>query len=261
MHFEKYLDKAYHWLFTYGPKILLGIVILIVGLWLIRILSNMIRKAFLKKELDASLQSFLLSTIVICLRLGLVLALMQFLGIQMTIFAAIIGAFGVAAGLALSGTLQNFTSGILILLLKPFNIGDNIITQGKEGTVTDIQIFYTTITTFDGIVVIVPNIKLTSEVIINVTREGKMRMDIELKSNYSSDLEQLKNVIISTAGSMDKLVKGMEPRIGVSSIDDNGYKIMVNLWVQSHGYEDTKLEYQEKLIQNLRSANVKVAGM
>lgn len=99
----------------------------------------------------------------------------------MTMFAALVGAFGVAAGLALSGTLENFTSGILILLLKPFRVGDNIIAQAQEGTVTSIQLFYTVVLTFDNRTVIVPNSKLSNEVIINLSREGLRRMDIELK--------------------------------------------------------------------------------
>ena len=117
----------------------------------------------------------------ILLKILLALALLQVLGIQMTMFAALVGAFGVAAGLALSGTLENFTSGILILLLKPFRVGDNIIAQAQEGTVTSIQLFYTVVLTFDNRTVIVPNSKLSNEVIINLSREGLRRMDIELK--------------------------------------------------------------------------------
>src|SRR6185312_5183593 len=108
---------------------------------------------------------------------------------EMTLFATVVGAFGVAAGLALSGTLQNFASGILILLLKPFKVGDNIITQGLEGTVTSIEIFYTLVTTFDNRSVIVPNSKLSNEVIINISREGRRRLDINYKFANNIDIK------------------------------------------------------------------------
>src|SRR3954470_15622031 len=146
-----------------------------------------------RRQLDSSLQPFLLSLLFTILQVLLLLTAMQIIGIQMTIFAALIGGIGVAAGLALSGTLQNFTSGILILMLKPFRVGENIIAQGQEGTVKTIQIFFTVVKTFDNRTVIIPNSKLSNEVIVNLSREGKRRLDIELKFNYGVDFEQVKN--------------------------------------------------------------------
>ncbi len=122
-------------------------------------------------------------------------------------FAAIIGAFGVAAGLALSGTLQNFTSGILILWLKPFRVGDNIIAQGSEGTVTMIRIFYTIVTTFDNRTVIIPNSKLSNEVIVNLSREGNRRLDIVLRFEFSVPFEQVKAILEQTIHSQTDLLK------------------------------------------------------
>ncbi len=129
---QSFYDVAYQWLLNYGPKILLAIIILIVGQVLIRLLRKWINKFFLAPRFR-QIRSFLEGLVAVSLQVMLVLLLMQILGIQMTIFAAVITAFGVAAGLALSGTLQNFASGVLILLLRPYKIGDNIITQGQEG--------------------------------------------------------------------------------------------------------------------------------
>jgi small conductance mechanosensitive channel len=142
---ENFYDVAYQWLVNYGPKILLGIVVLFVGELLIRLLRRWINKFFLASGFK-QIRSFLEGLVAISLQVLLALLIMQILGIQMTIFAAVITAFGVAAGLALSGTLQNFASGVLILTLRPYRIGDNIITQGQEGTVASIQLFYTIVT-------------------------------------------------------------------------------------------------------------------
>src|SRR3954470_10993697 len=138
-----------------------------------------------RRQLDSSLQPFLLSLLFTILQVLLLLTAMQIIGIQMTIFAALIGGIGVAAGLALSGTLQNFTSGILILLLKPFRVGDIIIAQGQEGIVQSIQIFYTVVVTYDNRDVIIPNSKLSNDLIINISQEGKRRLDLDIKLPYT----------------------------------------------------------------------------
>lgn len=176
---------------------------------------------------------------------------MQVMGIQLTIFAALIAAIGVAAGLALSGTLQNFASGILILLLKPFEVGDNIIAQGQQGTVSSIQIFYTVVTTFDNQTVIIPNSKLSNEVIINISRTGERRLDIELKFANDVSFTEVKEKINKAIDESKNLLAEPTKRIGVSSIEDGGYKVMLNVWVKSHGYTDTKMEFQQKLMEEL----------
>ena len=157
MNIEKFYNAAYAWLINYGPRFVLGMAVLFIGLWLIRLVLNRSHAGMHRKEVDPTLKPFLLSLIGVALRILLILGVMQIVGIQMTLFAALIGAFGVAVGLALSGTLQNFASGILIMLLKPFVVGDNILAQGMEGTVSTIQIFYTIVTTFDNRTVILPN--------------------------------------------------------------------------------------------------------
>ena len=222
---------------------------------------KLIHNSLDKREIDPSLRPFLLSVSVIFLQGLLLLALMQVLGIQMTIFAAFVGAFGVAAGLALSGTLQNFTSGILILILKPFRVGDNIIAQGQEGTVSSIQIFYTIVTTFDNRTVILPNSKLSNEVIVNLSREGIRRLDIELKFSFAIPFEKVKGILEKTLNDHRNLLKKPIYRIGVSSVDPDGYKVIVSAWVQPHGYQDIKLELQEQVIADVLQAGIKLPGV
>jgi len=261
MNVDKVYDRAFTWLLSYGPKVVLGIIVLIVGLWVIKLLVRWAHSGMHEKDVDPSVKPFLLSLIAVALRVLLFLGVMQIIGIQMTLFAAIIGAFGVAAGLALSGTLQNFASGILILLLKPFKVGDNIITQSQEGTVTSIQIFYTQITTFDNRTVIVPNSKLSNEIIINISKVGSRRLDIELKFAFALDIEDVKASINRSIDRSADLLKTPQRRIGVTSIETDGYKIKINVWANSHGFEDTRLALQETIVQDLKSSGLKLPGL
>ena len=261
MNLEKFYSRAYDWIILYGPRFLLGILVLIAGFWFIKFLMKWIQGRMHHKEIDATAKPFLLSLIGVILRVLLVLGAMQILGLEMTLFTALVGAFGVAAGLALSGTLQNFASGIIILLLKPFAVGDNIITQGLEGTVTSIQIFYTLVTTFDNRTVIVPNSKLSNEVIINISREGSRRLDIELKFGNAIDVQQIKSIINAAIDKCKNILASPERRIGIASLEVDGYKIGVNVWVNAHGFQDTKLALQETILQDLKDAGVKLNGM
>lgn len=261
MDINLFYNKAYSWLLTFGPKLVVAIILFSVGWWLISTLTKWLGKILIKRRIDVSLQPFFLSSVNIILKVLLALATMQILGIQLTIFAAIIGAFGVAAGLALSGTLQNFTSGIIILLLKPFKVGDNIIAQGQEGTVAFIRIFFTVVTTFDNRTVIIPNSKLSNEVIINLSREGKRRLDIEIKFNYGIDYDQVKSILEKTIKAHTDLLKDPAFRLGVSTVDPDGYKVMVNVWVKAHGFQDIKLQLQQMVINDLKNAGIKLPGM
>lgn len=261
MNVEKAYNQAFNWLLTYGPRIVIGIIVLMIGLWIIKLLVKWAHSGMHKKDVDPSVKPFLLSLLAVALRILLILGVMQIIGLEITLFATIIGAFGVAAGLALSGTLQNFASGILILLLKPFKVGDNIITQSQEGTVSAIQIFYTTITTFDNRTVIVPNSKLSNEIIINISRVGNRRLDIELKFAFGLDMNEVKKSINQSIDKSEAILKSPERRIGVSSIEPDGYKIKINVWVNAHGFEDTRLALQETIVEDLKNSGLKLPGL
>jgi small conductance mechanosensitive channel len=261
MKIDVFYDKAYAWILDRGPSVLLGLGVLFVGFWLIKMLAAWMNRHLFKKEVDPSLTPFLLSLTVVVLRVLLVVSAMQIIGIQMTVFAALIGAVGVAAGLALSGTLQNFTSGILILLLKPFRVGDNIIAQGQEGTVTAIKIFHTIVTTYDNKAVIVPNSKLSNEVIINTSGLGTRRIDIELKFNNSIDFERVRNIVKPVIDHSTDATRSAENRIGISSLEPDGYKVMINVWVDAHGFIDAKMKVQEEIMNTLIASGLKLPGL
>jgi small conductance mechanosensitive channel len=258
---EKVYAYAYDWVLQNGLRIIIGIIVLFVGLWLINLLLKRSHSTMHKRDIDPTIKPFFQSLIAIALRMVLIIGVMEIMGIRLTLFTALVGAFGVAAGLALSGTLQNFASGILILLLKPFVVGDNILTQGMEGTVTSIQIFYTIVKTFDNRTVIVPNSNLSNNVIINISREGTRRLDIMLKFTNNIDIKQVKNVLDGAVNKCKDVLKTPERRIGVAEIQADGYLLEVNVWVNAHGYQDAKLAIQETLLQEIKDSGIKIPGM
>ena len=258
---HKFTDRAYDWILTYGPKLIFALIAFFTGQWLIRMLNRWFKKIISNDRFDVTLRPFLQNLFAIILQALLIVALMQVLGIQMTIFAALIGAFGVAAGLALSGTFQNFASGIIIILLKPFRVGDTVNTQEQEGTVTAIRLFYTVILTFNNTTVIVPNSKLSNEIIFNLSKEGKRRIDIEIKFNYGVDFEKMKNIVLTTIASFDQCLKDPAPRIGLQKFEADGYTMVINAWTKAHGFQDTRLSFQEQLLKDIKAAGIKLPGM
>ncbi|RZM25811.1 MAG: mechanosensitive ion channel family protein, partial [Pedobacter sp.] len=237
------------------------VLVLLIGLWLIKLVSKWLHSGLNKHEIDPSLKPFFISLSIIVLRILLVIGVMPIFGVEMTVFATLVGGLSVAAGLALSGTLQNFASGVLILILKPFRVGDNIIAQGQEGTVTTIEIFYTIVTTFDNRTVVIPNSKLSNEVIINISMQGSRRLDIELKFSYGIDFDEIKRLIEETIDSSENLLKTPERRIGIAALEEGGYKVSIAVWLSAHGYRDAQLAFQEKLMTNLKSGPIKLPGM
>jgi small conductance mechanosensitive channel len=250
--FEQLYDRMLNWLIFYGPRVLVALIVLIAGFWVIRILNKWLIRRMDKSRLNPSLKYFFLNLIIIASQILLIVLALQIVGIQMTFFTAIVAGLTVAVGLALSGTLQNFTSGILILLLKPYRVGDNIITQGQAGAVTSIQLFYTIVVTFDNTTVIVPNSKLSNEIIINLTRSGKRRFDIELKFPYSSDMDKIKTLVHEAVNSFDQVLKERPTRVGISKLEKDGFIVWINTWLPSHHFEDNRLIINEKLLQRLK---------
>jgi small conductance mechanosensitive channel len=257
---QKFYDKAFDWVLYFGPKVIIAIIVFFAGEWLIKVLRKKIKAHFRRKKVTASLRPFFQSLIFTALQVLLVLLVMQILGIQLTIFAAVIAAFGAAVGLALSGTLQNFASGILILLLKPFRVGDNIVAQNEEGTVKTIQLFYTILTTFDNRTVILPNSKLSNEVIINITLEGRRRLDITMKFGFNVDIEHVRNVVLKILSSSGDVFKEPMPKVGIESFDTDGYKLLINIWVKAHGFQDMKLTINKMLLEELQSNGIIQTG-
>ena len=181
---------------------------------------------------------------------------MNIIGFELTIFTTIIGAFSVAAGLALSGTFQNFAGGVLILLLKPFELDDNIIAQGQDGKVVSIQIFYTVLITPDNKTIIIPNGKLFNEVIVNVTREGKRRLDFEVKLAYAADIDKAKKIMLDAIKSTKNILPDPSVRVGIIGLEVDSIKFAINVWVNPDDFLNVKIALMEKILKDLGAAGI-----
>jgi small conductance mechanosensitive channel len=209
-----------------------------------------------KRQVHSSLQPFFLSLSIAALYVLLIILVMNILGYPLTIFTTIIGAFSVALGLALSGTFQNFAGGVLILILKPFVLDDSIVAQGQEGKVTSIQIFYTVLLTIDNRTIIIPNGKLFNEVIVNVSRENRRRLDFEFKLAYAADVDKTKQIVREVITSTSTIIKDLPIRIGVVGMDVDSIRFTVNVWVSPDDFLPTKIALMENILKSLGAAGV-----
>lgn len=261
MKLEEFYQQFHLWLVHKGPNYAVGIILFLIGLWLIRVLRTHLQKRMSQRNVHSSLQPFFLSLTITSLYVLLIITVLNVVGYPLTVFTTIIGAFSVAAGLALSGTFQNFAGGVLILLLKPFQLDDSIVAQGQEGRVTSIQIFYTVLITADNKTVIIPNGKLFNEVIVNITREGKRRLDFEMKLGYAVNVDQVKQIINDAIKATPDVLKDPATRVGVIALELDGIRFIVNVWVQPANFLNTKIDLQERIIKNLAVAGVKLPGV
>lgn len=242
---EVYTEKAIEVILSYGLKLLLAIITLIVGLWLIRIAGRSIQRVMERKDFDPSLSVFLKTFINALLKVMLVISVMGMVGIEMTSFIAVLGAIGLAVGLALSGTLQNFAGGVIILILKPFKVGDFIEAQGYQGTVTGIQIFNTVLTTPDNKTVIIPNGGLSTSSMINYSYETKRRVDITFEIGSKDDIDKIKAIIMEIISKDSRILKDPEPFIAVAEFTLSSVKIVVRSWVSHENYWPVYFDMQE----------------
>ena len=260
MKLKNIYDRAYEWLYVHGPNLIFGILLFFIGLWIIRFFRFRLTTRMSKRKVHSSLQPFFLSLTITALYILLIFTVLNVVGIQLTFFTTIVGAFGVAAGLALSGTLQNFAGGVLILLLKPFEIDDNILAQGQDGKVTSIQIFYTVLITADNKTIIIPNGKLFNEVIVNVTREGKRRLDFELRLGYTVDVDKVKSVIQNSITETANFLTDPAARVGITGLEIDGLRFVVNVWVEPDQFLVAKIALMERIVKDLTIAGIKLPG-
>jgi small conductance mechanosensitive channel len=221
---------------TYGLKLVLAIVTLVVGLWLIKLLLRVLGKTFEKNKVEPTLSRFLRSLLASLLKIMLIITVISMVGVEMTSFIAILAAAGLAVGMALSGTLQNFAGGVIIILFRPFKVGDFIEAMGFMGTVKEIQIFNTILTTVDNKTIIIPNGSLSGSAMTNFSTEPKRRVDFTFGIGYSDDIDKAKRVIESVIKSDDRILKEPPPFIAVSGLGDSSVNITVRVWADAADY-------------------------
>ncbi len=228
--YQNVVEKAYELILTYGPKILLAIIVLFVGLWIINRFTRVMRKMMNTRNVNVSLIGFVASFSNIGLKALLLISVGGMIGIQTTSFIAILGAAGLAIGLALQGTLSNFAGGVMILIFKPYNVGDLIQAQGHLGVVKEIHIFVTILLSPEKKTIIIPNGAISNGDITNFTTEGEIRVDLTFGISYESNIKRAKEVLLKVMESHPKVLKEPAPFVGVSELADSS----VNLAVRPH---------------------------
>ena len=255
---DVFLTKMIDLGISVGSKILLAIVVFIVGRWIVRRLNKLLAKILEKRHVEASLSTFVKSLVNITLTLLLIIVVIGVLGIETSSFIALFASAGVAIGMALSGTLQNFAGGVMILLFKPFKVGDTIEAQGQSGTVREIQIFNTILATPDNKIIIIPNGGLSTGLMKNYSREATRRVDWEFGIAYGDDYTKAKAVIARLLDADGRVLKDPAYFIALTSLGESSVNIVVRAWVNAGDYWGVYFDMNEKVYKTFAEENLNI---
>ena len=232
-----FIAKALNAGIDLGGRILAALIIFIIGKFLINWANKLFATTLQKRKVDASIQSFLKSIVNITLLVMLFLAVIGKLGIELTSFAALLASVGVAVGMALSGNLSNFAGGVIILVFRPYKVGDYIeASTGASGTVTDIQIFHTVLTTPDNKIIFAPNGAMSSAVVTNYSRKETRRLDFTFGVEYGTDFQQARTILMEIINEDTRILKDPAPFVEVGALADSSVNITVRVWVNASDY-------------------------
>lgn len=245
----QYVQDSIPGLITFGLKVLAALVAFFIGRLVIRWIRKIVRRSFERSGADKGVEQFVDSLLKYGLYALLVFSLISSLGFDTTSVAAVLASGGVAIGLALQGSLSNFAGGVLILLLKPFVVGDYIIedTNGKEGTVKEIQIFYTKLSTIDNKTIVIPNGMLTNNSITNATAKDERQLDLRVSISYDADIRQAKNVIEELLEKDECIIKNEQINVFVHELADNAVVLGIRAWVKNEEYWTTRWRLLEEI--------------
>jgi small conductance mechanosensitive channel len=243
-------QKIYEFVGTYWLQVLSAVLIFVIGRWLAKMLSNLVAKAMTKAKVDPTLISFVKHLCNIALLTFVIIAALKKLGVPMTEFTVIVGAAGLAIGFALQGSLANFAAGVMLIIFKPFKVGDFIEAGGKMGTVQEIQIFNTILNSPDNVRIIIPNNQVTGTDIKNYTVNGTRRIDLVIGVSYEDDLKKTHQVIEKVIKGEDRVLPEPAYTIAVSELADSSVNFVVRPWVNATDYWSVRFD----LIENIKVA-------
>lgn len=252
------MDQLTNLVYTYGPKLLGAIAVLIIGNLVIKWIMNTFVRLLDKKKTDSSLKPFLRSLVSILLKTMLIISVLGMLGVQMTSFIAVLGAAGLAVGMALSGTLQNFAGGVIILLFKPFKIGDYIDAQGHAGIVKEIQIFNTILLELDNKTVIIPNGPLSTGSMVNYSTEPTRRVDFSFGIAYGDSVDKARKIIFELFKNEEKILKDPAFFVGLSEMADSSVNLTARAWVKGEDYWDVFFSINEKTYNAFNAEGISI---
>lgn len=256
----QYVQDSIPELITFGLKVLAALVAFFVGRLVIRWIRKIVRRSFERSGADKGVEQFVDSLLKYGLYALLVFSLISSLGFDTTSVAAVLASGGVAIGLALQGSLSNFAGGVLILLLKPFVVGDYIIedSNGKEGTVKEIQIFYTKLSTIDNKTIVIPNGMLTNNSITNATAKDERQLDLRVSISYDADIRQAKNVIEELLEKDECIIKNEQINVFVHELADNAVVLGIRAWVKNEEYWTTRWRLLEEIKLSLDENSIEI---
>lgn len=239
-----------------GKNILAAVIVFIVGRFLISLLKRMMTSMMEKRKIEITIQTFLHSLVNILLNILLVIAVIGALGINTASFAALLASAGVAIGMALSGNLQNLAGGLIVLLFKPYKVGDWIEAQGVSGSVAEIQIMHTLLTTVDNKVVYVPNGSMSSGTIINYSRKETRRIEWIVGVDYGEDIDKVKNIIDTLIAADERILKEPAPYIALHALDSSSVNVTIRVWVPTAEYWNVYFDMNKKIYDEFNKQGV-----
>ena len=247
LNIDKIIDLVILWLTTYSMKVITAVLIFVIGKWIAHKITHLFIRLLEKNKVDITLSRFLESIVYYTLLTGVLIAAAGQLGINTTSFIAIVGAAGLAIGLALKDSLSNFSSGVMLILFRPFQVGDFVTAGGVSGTVMRIDLFNTTLNTPDNQRVIVPNANITNGVITNVTANDTRRVDLIISIGYGDDIGLAKQVLDRIVTADERVLETPAPTIAVSALADSSVNFVVRPWVKTEDYWTVYFDLTEKI--------------
>ncbi len=257
---ENFINELPAKALSLGIRLVVALILLFIGSRLIRLIRKIAKKSMEKVKADATVITFMDSFLKVALYVVLVLMLAASVGVDAATIVAVLGSAGVAIGLALQGSLSNLAGGVLIMLLKPFTVGDYIqeSSTAKEGTVTEIKIFYTTLVTPDHKTVVMPNGSLSNSAITNYTRQRIRRVDVKLSVSYKADLEQTRQVLLAVLNDNEKVLEKREKSVMVEELGDSGVNLILRCWCKASDYWDVYFGNTEAAKLALDAAGIEI---
>ena len=256
MPFEDALEFVTKGLLDFGWDILIAVAIYIVGRWIVRYLDRLLERIFTRREMEVSLAKFIRSFVRTALYVIIIITIVRKLGIDTSSFVALLASTGVAIGMALSGTLQNFAGGIMILLLRPFRIGDYVQTQGVEGSIKEIKLFNTVINTVDNKLITLPNGPIVNNIINNFSAENRRRVDLSVSISYGDDYDVARQALLDMIAADERIEKDPAPFVAIGSLGENAVNITIRVWAKSSDYWGIYHDLNEKIYKELPAKGI-----
>lgn len=256
--YAEYVQFGKEWVLANGPNLIAAIAIVVFGRWLVQWIAILIRKALTKSGMDLTLIHFLEKLVFYTLFIAIFIAAADQVGIKTTSFLAILGAAGLAIGLALKDSLSNFASGVMLILFTPFKVGDAVTAAGVSGSVVRIDLFYTIINTWDNQKIIVPNSKITSDIITNINANPTRRIDLTIGIGYDDDIGEARSILQQLVQEDPRILADPKPQIALEEFGDSSINIVVRPWVATHEYWNVRFDLLDRIKQVFDERNITI---